>query len=689
MEKTEKTVAPGLRTLFAINDAIAQTRNKTELFNIIFTELEPLFNFLFATIMIYDKSGLFLETLSGNVYGTRRYPEKWVRVSVSEMPAGFSLTDISIIKMEDIVKTSHTMADEINQAREMNINDTVACPLKSGGKLIGFLVFAYQDASFLTEKKLDFLKQISNPIAAAVSNITAYEELLQHEKDMELQLKFVNSLVGIKNREEMFLTLTSEIKQIDKVQYVGIIINHPDKQKRSSHLYLRNRETFKSVEPVPNDLYEWLYSNGMYKDDNRIREYSETDISALLKISPFFRDINKKTPIKNLICGPGVVDDFTILALLINNSPIENSNRGTYLSNVGPQIILALRNLFAFKENERLRRQLEQEKNVLLDEIKVSGGSQDIIGISSGIKKVLKQVKQVAKTDTTILILGETGVGKELIAKALHNSSNRKDKVFITINCASLPAQLIESELFGHEKGSFTGAIDKRIGKFELADGGTIFLDEIGELPLELQAKLLRVLQEKEFERIGGREFLHTDIRIIAATNRNLQKEVAAGKFRSDLYFRLNVFPILIPALRERTEDIPLFIQYFTEKHSKRVGMPLRSVSDEDMDLLIQYNWPGNIRELEHVIERAVITSTGPFLEFTGLTGAPKKAEAPSPDEFKSLADMEKEYILAILRLTNGRISGDKGAAKILGINSKTLDSKIKKLGIKKSVVMN
>jgi transcriptional regulator with GAF, ATPase, and Fis domain len=687
MKKPGRNAEPDINTIFTINDAIAQTRNKTELFNIIFTELEPVFNFLFATIMIYDKSRAYLETLSGSIYGPQSSTKEWVRVPFSEIPSGFSLTDISIISMEEIINSSNRMDDKIRQAQEMNVNDTIACPLKSGGKLIGFLVLAYQDASIMTESKLEFLKQISNPLATAVSNITAYEELLNHEKDIELQLKFINSLVGIKNREEMFFTIASEIRKIDKLQYTGIMIKHPDKQKQSSHLFFMDKGVIKSINPIPDDLFDVLLSAGSLKEDNR--EYSDADISALLKISPFFRDLNRRTPIKNIICGPGIVDDYTILALLINNSPVEGNERGTYLSNVGPQITLALKNLFAFEENERLREQLEHEKSVLLDEIKVSGGSQDIIGTSTGIKKVLKQVKQVSKTDTTILILGETGVGKELVAKLLHNSSNRKDKVFITVNCASLPAQLIESELFGHEKGSFTGALERRIGKFELADGGTIFLDEIGELPLELQAKLLRVLQEKEFERIGGKELLHTDIRIIAATNRNLQKEVAAGKFRSDLYFRLNVFPILIPALRDRKEDIPLFIQYYTEKHSKRVGVPLRIVNEADLNLLLEYHWPGNIRELEHIIERAVITSTGPFLEFSGLTGHSKKAEDISPDEFKTLTDMEKEHILTALRITNGRISGDNGAAKLLGLNSKTLDSKIKKLGIKKSIVLS
>jgi transcriptional regulator with GAF, ATPase, and Fis domain len=294
----------------------------------------------------------------------------------------------------------------------------------------------------------------------------------------------------------------------------------------------------------------------------------------------------------------------------------------------------------------------------------------------------------VAPIDANVLILGETGTGKELIAKAVHNLSRRKDQAFITINCAALPAQLIESELFGHELGSFTGAVERRIGKFEIANKGTIFLDEIGELPIEIQAKLLRVLQEKEFERIGGKSTIYSDVRIVAATNRNLEKEVENGKFRADLFFRLNVFPIRVAPLRERKEDIPLLVKHFIDKFSKRIGKEIKSVKKNDIEYLMQYNWPGNIRELEHVIERAIIISKDSSLNFELMMNEGSATNKNDLELFKTLEDMEKEYIINAIKLSNGKITGEKSAAQLLGINGKTLGSKMLKLGIKRKFIV-
>jgi transcriptional regulator with GAF, ATPase, and Fis domain len=284
--------------------------------------------------------------------------------------------------------------------------------------------------------------------------------------------------------------------------------------------------------------------------------------------------------------------------------------------------------------------------------------------------------------------LGETGTGKELIAKAIHNLSNRKENTFITVNCAALPVQLIESELFGHEKGSFTGALEKRIGKFEVADGGTIFLDEIGELPLEVQAKLLRVLQEKEFERLGGKSTVRSDVRIVAATNRDLEKEVEQGKFRPDLFFRINVFPILVPPLRERKEDIPLLVKYFIDKYSKKIGKEVKSIKKNDLDMLMNYSWPGNIRELEHIIERAIIVSEGSNLNLEKLLGGSLRQTEPDFKSFKTLVENEKEHIINALKIANGKVTGEKSAAQLLGMNGKTLGSKMRKLKIKREFVI-
>ena len=311
----------------------------------------------------------------------------------------------------------------------------------------------------------------------------------------------------------------------------------------------------------------------------------------------------------------------------------------------------------------------------------------DIIGESLPLRKVFSQISQVAGADSTVLVLGETGTGKELVARAIHNASPRKKKPMVRINCAALPASLIESELFGHERGSFTGAMERRLGKFEQADGGTIFLDEIGEMPLELQAKLLRVLQEKEIERIGGRSFIHVDVRVIAATNRDLEKEVAEGRFRSDLFYRLNIFPITLPALRERREDIALLVSHFVSLYAGKTGKCIRGVKTSVVRALTEYGWPGNIRELQHLMERSVLQATGEFITAVDLP-LPKKPARISreADSFtpRTFDDFQREFILRTIRYCGGRISGDHGAAHALDIPVSTLNSKMKRLGIRK-----
>jgi DNA-binding NtrC family response regulator len=308
----------------------------------------------------------------------------------------------------------------------------------------------------------------------------------------------------------------------------------------------------------------------------------------------------------------------------------------------------------------------------------------EIVGKSPRLLQVLDQISQVAPFETTVLILGETGVGKEGIAQAIHHMSGRKLKQFIKINCAAIPASLVESELFGHEAGSFTGATDQRIGKFEQAQGGTVFLDEIGEIPLEIQSKLLRVLQEKELERIGGRTTIKIDVRIIAATNRNLYQEVAAGKFRIDLYYRINVFPLKLPPLRERPEDIPLLADYFLQKNIHLSAGKIKKFSPEMMQRLIHYAWPGNIRELQHLIERHILITPTDIISSVEFPEENFTADAQenNGDQFKTIADLDREHILAVLKKCNGKVSGKGGAAEILKIPSTTLTSKMKKLGI-------
>ncbi len=337
----------------------------------------------------------------------------------------------------------------------------------------------------------------------------------------------------------------------------------------------------------------------------------------------------------------------------------------------------------AFAEIERLTEQLQAENVYLQEEIKLTHNFGDILSHNSAMKQVLHQVEQVAATDATVLILGETGTGKELLARAVHNVSPRNERPLVKVNCAALPTHLIESELFGHEKGAFTGAVSRRKGRFELAHGGTIFLDEIGDLPLELQAKLLRVLQEGEFERLGDSRTIRVDVRVIAATNRDLKQATANGDFREDLYYRLNVFPLTLPPLRERTDDIPLLVRYFTQQYSSKMGKHIDQIPQRVMSALQAYDWPGNVRELENIIERAAILSSGTTLELD-LSVVSTSSPSTVTKRGTTLQEVERGHIRQILEDTAWRIEGPQGAAKYLGLKPSTLRSRMQKLGITK-----
>jgi formate hydrogenlyase transcriptional activator len=345
------------------------------------------------------------------------------------------------------------------------------------------------------------------------------------------------------------------------------------------------------------------------------------------------------------------------------------------------------------------RRASKAQNTYLIEEIKETHNFEEIVGQSRALAEVIEKVKLVASTDSSVLILGETGTGKELVARAVHSNSERRNRPLVKVNCAALPVGLIESELFGHEKGAFTGAIDRRIGRFELAHGGTIFLDEIGDMPPDLQVKLLRVLQEHEFERVGGSNLIKVDVRVIAATNRDLFRSASEGTFRQDLYYRLNVFPIQLPPLRERREDIPPLVHYFVRRFSLKIGRKITRIQRDTMERMMNYSWPGNVRELENVIERAVILSPGIELEvapgvlpeIAAVASAQAAAPRPAPEEKspapspQSIDQVERNHILEVLMRTNWRIEGSDGAAALLNLNPSTLRSRMKKLGVQRS----
>jgi len=358
----------------------------------------------------------------------------------------------------------------------------------------------------------------------------------------------------------------------------------------------------------------------------------------------------------------------------------------TFLAQVANQVSIAVENALACSQIVRLKEELAQEKLYFEDELGAEHGFEEIVGRSEALRRVLRQIETVAPTDSTVLICGETGTGKELIARAIHERSARRTHTFVKLHCAAIPTGLLESELFGHEKGAFTGAIAQRIGRFELANHGTAFLDEVGEIPLELQPKLLRVLQEREFERLGSSRTLRTNARLIAATNRDLESRVQEQQFRSDLFYRLNVFPVHVPPLRERPEDIPLLVRHFVQRLARRMNKAIDTIPSKTMEALCRYRWPGNIRELENVIERAVILSPGPELQVPL-----REFQSPTPaglngGKHQTLEEVERAHILATLQETKWVLGGPKGAATRLGMNRSTLQFRMKKLGIVRSM---
>ncbi|MCP4623167.1 MAG: PAS domain S-box protein [bacterium] len=480
------------------------------------------------------------------------------------------------------------------------------------------------------------------------------------------------------------------------------------KLKREISEFKRSNDSLKSekkvldeiLDSLPGTFYIWDDRPQLIRRNNRhdeITEYSADDYMNMLPTD--FFDEKEHRAIEAAVEKTFTDGEITLEATLVTKSgkkiPHLYSAVRTMMGDkpvlmgfgidISKQKQAELQLRHALSEIEALKSKLEAECTYLSEEINLMHDYENIIGESEVIKYVLYSLEQIAPTDTAVLILGESGTGKELIARAIHHGSKRNDRPLIKVDCTALPANLIESELFGHEKGAFTGAVEKRIGRFELADGATLFLDEIGELPVDLQQKLLRVLQDGEFERLGSSQVRHTDVRVIAATNRNLEADISKGRFRKDLWYRLNVFPLSIPPLRDRADDIPLLVNWIIKKVQRRLGKHIKTVPTDVMNDLKAYPWPGNVRELENVIERAVIVTPGNMLQLAApLKASHPENSAPLNAPMKNLSEMEKEHILQALRKTNWNISGKDGAAELLGLNSSTLRGRMRKHGIRR-----
>jgi transcriptional regulator with GAF, ATPase, and Fis domain len=578
------------------------------------------------------------------------------------------------------------------------VRKKIGIALRDDNRNIGVLYINPEENSDYSDHQLEIVKGVSYQLSTAVSNILANEQILKRDSERDLLLSLSIDIASVRSNGELLKVISQRLKYLLKFSHTIVATINEDSTVSRFLLDPEARSTshpgYKEAVcmryPIQDDIFDRsiLTPEPLLFNLQELMDSTNGDIPLYLKI-------NYESGLKNAVVVRFSKGEqaFGFWILLFDHEVVFDTAKQNLIKGLSHQISVAVSNLTAnekinkqLEEINKYKQQLEEEKIYLKEEIETTQNYSDIIGESPLIRKTFKLVSQVASSDSTVLILGETGTGKELIARAIHNDSPRKDKLMVKVNCAALPPNLIESELFGHERGSFTGATEQRLGKFELANNSTLFLDEIGEMPLDLQVKLLRVLQEKEIERVGGRKTIKVNVRIVAATNRDLEKEVAEGRFRSDLYYRLNIFPIALPPLRERREDIPLLAAYFIQRFAKKAGRQITTFGNRALQDMIQYSWPGNIRELEHLIERSVLLSSGDTIKQIHLPSSKPVAQTTGPDEvvLKTIDENERHHILRILKFCGGKIAGEGGAAQILDVPPGTLYSKLKRLGIKR-----
>lgn len=693
--------------LLSVSRELASIRDKEDLLPILKKQLERLSFYsdlvitkvddnmkTFSAFLINEDSNRLLHPGYREMANARHiFPDGVYEVALySESPVVYNLHEVA------------SLPDACSYVKFVYENGTVemvGISLRDRNKEIGVL-FLFSDRAFgFTKHQFSLAQGIGNQLASVVANLLANEEIKRRENEKSILLSFSTDIAAVRDKKDLLHLIKRRLHDLFSISGFGIALINEDATTYSAFLVeveekYRKHPDFEDAAMQKYTIADGVFHRVMNSDDPTIIDVGDLpDNPHSLAYIRFW----KKVKIPFIVGAALRVSGRDLGCLLFHGDPylVDRLNHNL-LKGVCSQISIALSNILANSKVvdqlvliNRYKEQLEKEKLYLQEEISSGYIYADIIGVSPEMQKVFESLNRVAPSNSTVLILGETGTGKELIARAIHNSSPRKDKLMVKVNCAAIPVHLLESELFGHEKGSFTGAFERRIGKFELANNGTLFLDEIGELPPGMQAKLLRAIQEKEIERIGGKGVIKINIRLIAATNRHLQKEIDEGRFRQDLYYRLNVFPISLPALRERKEDIPKLVEHFIEKYSKNTGRNVKHISSKAMKALLAYSWPGNIRELEHLIERTVLTSKGDTINEIQLpTSSRKSMKKILQDDFlQTHEENERDHIIRVLNKCGGKIYGAGGAAEILNLQVSTLNSKMKKLGIKRNRMFN
>ena len=668
------------QSLLDVSQAILQHRDLAGLFRDLAVRLRAIVPFDFLNLVLYDAATntMRLHILESTTEVEPDVPE--MEFPAEDSPSGWVYVHQEPLVIPDV--NEETRWPKIMDVLKRNhILSSSWLPLTTAQHRLGALMFGFLAGEPL-ESQLDFMRQVSAQVAVAVDNTLnfenaeKYQRQLARERDrLQVLLEITNVLVSELDVRELFPSITACLRRVMPSEYSSLAL-----MDKSTGLLKNYALVF---EGNPEIIPQGTVGSPEGTPAGQAVETRRPVVLGELGMAQFTSPLVQRLAsagLKSMCCIPLITRNGAIGSLNVGSMKPQafTSADVDFLTQVASQAAIAIENATAFQEIAQLKDQLAEEKLYLEDEIRTEQNFGEIIGDDPAFRRVLDQLATVAPTDASVMILGETGTGKELIARAIHELSGRRERTFVKLNCAAIPTGLLESELFGHERGAFTGAIAQKVGRFELANKGTLFLDEVGDIPLELQPKLLRALQEHEFERLGGVKTIKVDVRLVAATNRDLAQMIAAREFRSDLFYRLSVFPLSLPPLRERTVDIPTLVRYFTQKYARRMNKRVESIPTEAMEALAAYAWPGNVRELENLIERAVILTRGSTLEIP-LAELRAATDTAAP---VTLEDAERDHIRRVLEQANGVVGGPNGAAARLGMKRTTLQSKMKKLKI-------
>jgi formate hydrogenlyase transcriptional activator len=680
-EARDATLSARYRALLEVSSAITSHRTLEELFSDLAHRLHPIVDFNYLSVLLYDsaRNVMRVHILESDGPDSVRLGMEF---SIAESPSGWVWANQQPLVVDDLDRDLR-FTRPIKLLREQGVRSFCSVPLTTPRRRLGAFNLGHTSPGSYALDQLEIQKLTANHVAVAVENALNHQAAAQLQEEVSRERDRLKLLLDVNNAVVSNLSLTELFKVIPSrvrlaMQCDGACLSLPDVQKQQLEIH----------------GLDFPGGRGFLQEEMQLPIDGSSPGKAFRTGEPVLFDtapralhvsslqLNYQEGVQSGCFLPLVRGDRKIGVLhLLDRHPHRFSEADAdFLQLVSNQVAIALDNAMQYREVDESRERLAGETNYLRTEIRAERGFDEILGETPAIQAVLRHISTVAPTNSTVLIQGETGTGKELVARAIHNLSSRRENLFAKLNCAAIPSGLLESELFGHEKGAFTGAIAKKVGRFEVADQGTLFLDEVGDIPAELQPKLLRVLQEREFERLGSSRSIQVDVRLVAATNQDLGRMVEDRSFRADLYYRLNVFPIRLPALRERREDIPLLTLHFVAHYAKQMSKTIDVVSPETMEALIRYEWPGNIRELQNFIERAVILSqtnslSAPVSELT----RPRENSSPAPI---TLEDAERGHILQALRETQWVLGGLDGAAHRLGMPRTTLIYKMRRLGI-------